>query len=512
MGSGRKAGQCFIKASAIVILLAGESWAQESQTEGSDPPGTRYSSGLKPMSEIEMRGLQETPRFRGFLPESAELSAGFPSPRHQGNLGSCAAWAVGYAARSYYTSTSERKRLTSDNLVSSSYLYHRARRGACDEGSSLADNVNVLKQGALSMADYPYSDSCQTISPESARRAEAFKVADLARLDHTRVDDVRGRLAQGEPVILSLAVRPSFHDYRGGIYRGSSSGEVGYHAVVTTGYDDRRQALRIINSWGTKWGEGGYMWLSYDAYAAMAVEAVVLKVDGYIPTPPVEPVNTVELARLVADVNARSCANVTFHQERESVVLSGFVGNEEDLRRLKDLAAKKPEIKVKDIIVASWPQCELKQILERAAAEPDKPALTVADAAALHSGQLLEVMVRAPQHFSYAYVSYVQADQTIVHLAHPQGPQNQLAPGQELRFGDGKDGRSRFTISAPFGREMLLVVTSRSPLFETALPRVQTAREYLSLLRKALIYRPRADLPERVIAAEMIEFETKAAP
>ncbi|WP_172746207.1 C1 family peptidase [Neorhizobium sp. T7_12] len=465
------------------------------------------------MSNTEMRGVPELPRFRAFLPEFAELSARFPRPRQQGALGSCAAWAVGYATRSYYTSTSERKPLTDANIVSPSYLYHRARRGACDEGSSVADNVRVLRQGALSLADHPYSDRCETIAPELANRAKAFKVDDLARLDHTRVDDVRGRLAQGEPVILSLRIWPSFHDYRGGIYRvGSTSGEINYHAVVTTGYDDRRQALRVVNSWGTKWGEGGYMWLSYDAYAAMAVEAVVLRVAGFTPTPPVEPVDTVELAKLVTDVNTRTCANVAFRKEGESVIVSGFVGSEEDLKRIKDLAATKSVLNIDGLAVASWPQCELKQILARAAVEPDKPGVTVADVTALHSGRLLDVTVRAPQHFSYAYVSYVQADQTIVHLAQPQGPGSQLEPGQELRFGDGKEGRSKFTVSPPLGREMMLVVTSRSPLFEKTLPQVQTAREYLSLLRKALIYRPRADLPERVIAASTIEFETKAAP
>ena len=38
----------------------------------------------------------------------------------------------------------------------------------------------------------------------------------------------------------------------------------GSHAMVVVGYDDDRQAFRILNSWGRNWGEGGYGWFGYD--------------------------------------------------------------------------------------------------------------------------------------------------------------------------------------------------------------------------------------------------------
>jgi len=52
---------------------------------------------------------------------------------------------------------------------------------------------------------------------------------------------------------------------------------VGGHAVVAVGYDDNMKikntnpgdvettgAFLIRNSWGTRWGDGGYGWLPYD--------------------------------------------------------------------------------------------------------------------------------------------------------------------------------------------------------------------------------------------------------
>lgn len=38
---------------------------------------------------------------------------------------------------------------------------------------------------------------------------------------------------------------------------------LGGHAVLCTGYDDKRQAFRIKNSWGTGWKDKGYFWMPY---------------------------------------------------------------------------------------------------------------------------------------------------------------------------------------------------------------------------------------------------------
>lgn len=37
----------------------------------------------------------------------------------------------------------------------------------------------------------------------------------------------------------------------------------GNHAICLCGYDDRRSAFRLKNSWGTGWGEGGFAWITY---------------------------------------------------------------------------------------------------------------------------------------------------------------------------------------------------------------------------------------------------------
>ena len=74
-------------------------------------------------------------------------------------------------------------------------------------------------------------------------------------------------------------------------FPGSSDRVQGGHAVVAVGYDDNRKignekgALKIRNSWGTAWGEGGYGWLPYTYIeAGLADDFWSLLRAEYVPT------------------------------------------------------------------------------------------------------------------------------------------------------------------------------------------------------------------------------------
>ena len=138
--------------------------------------------------------------FRAYLPVSVDLSYRLPDPGNQGAASSCTAWATAYAARSYYTSAYE-ARDTHDvkNVPSPAFVYNlswrRDSRGACDGGSSFSNAASVLKQGAPSLADYPYRDSdCSVPSQETIAHASDFRVQGLRRIDQSRIDDVKGAI------------------------------------------------------------------------------------------------------------------------------------------------------------------------------------------------------------------------------------------------------------------------------------------------------------------------------
>ena len=51
----------------------------------------------------------------------------------------------------------------------------------------------------------------------------------------------------------------------------------GGHAMVVVGYDDEKAAFKILNSWGSDWGDRGCGWIAYARFATVVKEAYVVK-------------------------------------------------------------------------------------------------------------------------------------------------------------------------------------------------------------------------------------------
>ena len=248
-----------------------------------DPPETQYTSGDDQEIEADIKqGLPYAARFRGALPAAVDLTAWMPLPGNQGKLRSCTAWAVAYAARSYYTASLDGRDVSQpQNLASPNYVYHLARGPECT-GTNFVRITDVLKAGAPSLADYPYSDQC-TPPPDHRMTANAtgFRVRGYNRIDPRQIDTIKGQLAQSNPVLISFADSLAFHHHRGDAVFNDPAfdpGKDGWHSMAIVGYDDARRAFRLMNSWGRGWGEGGYAWLSYDIVPQRVREAGVLDV------------------------------------------------------------------------------------------------------------------------------------------------------------------------------------------------------------------------------------------
>jgi C1A family cysteine protease len=81
----------------------------------------------------------------------------------------------------------------------------------------------------------------------------------------SRTNDRKEALWLRGPVIGCMVVYSDFLWYRGGVYRPVTSEVIGLHCVAVIGFDDERACWLIKNSWGSAWGEGGFVRMGYGA-------------------------------------------------------------------------------------------------------------------------------------------------------------------------------------------------------------------------------------------------------
>ena len=78
-------------------------------------------------------------------------------------------------------------------------------------------------------------------------------------------DAIKQAIIDYGPVSVAVCVNSAFHGYTGGIFNGPTCHDIN-HAVALVGWDDNQGTDGIWflrNSWGTGWGEDGYMRIEY---------------------------------------------------------------------------------------------------------------------------------------------------------------------------------------------------------------------------------------------------------
>lgn len=218
-----------------------------------------------------------TTAMMGSLPLSKDLSNWFPVPGNQGGQGSCVAWAVGYALKFYQEAVERRQSVSQALTFSPAYIYNQIKINGCENGSDIKVALNLLKsEGVCPMSQFPYdSNNCHRIpSSMDKNSARPYTIAEWRKVSLDNEAEIKSHIASGFPVVIGMYVDDGFKElYGDNIYRGPSGAERGGHAMVVTGYDDSKGAFKVINSWGTNWGNGGFGWISYQAFKQRVREA-----------------------------------------------------------------------------------------------------------------------------------------------------------------------------------------------------------------------------------------------
>ncbi|MFC7356543.1 C1 family peptidase [Jejudonia soesokkakensis] len=220
------------------------------------------------------------------LPTSYSLEKWVPIPGNQGQYGTCVAFAAAYGLRTTmyakdYNITD--KQQITQAALSPSFVYEAIRREedvACNMGANPKLGMEALKVlGVPTMETVPYKCN-PVISTDAQLEAIDYRIRDYQTLffydeqaPMVRVNATKKALSEGYPVLIGMKLPESFFAAKK-VWRskptdkGTLAKKHGHHAMVAVGYDDNFEggAFRVLNSWGTAWGDNGYIWVPYKEY------------------------------------------------------------------------------------------------------------------------------------------------------------------------------------------------------------------------------------------------------
>jgi hypothetical protein len=265
--------------------------AAPAPAHGYRPPAIHGAALLRLDAAIRR---QFAARYPGVLPQS-KIRRGRPTDRafdwcdavpgmnvhRQGSYGTC--WVHGPIEALEW---SWRIRNGTTHIFSAQPILDRTQK----TGGGGVDLVlsELLRHGTALATDYPYTGEPDAFRPDIPTRYRPIAWGHVgARGVVPPVGALKQALIKYGPLAASVWVDREFRRYKSGVYQGAAGVKPGRsnHVVLITGWDDGRGAWRVQNSWGRKWGEGGYMWIRYGANNIGLNAAWLVAQSTYYPFP-----------------------------------------------------------------------------------------------------------------------------------------------------------------------------------------------------------------------------------
>ncbi|ARN71650.1 cysteine protease [Nonlabens tegetincola] len=216
-------------------------------------------------------------------PAIYDLGRFMPTPRSQGEQGSCAAWATHFYLGTYLRNVATDSIIANESeIMSPAFSFNQLSSASSNcWGSTVNGNLDImLQQGVLDIRTFPYDQTDCDRSPNESQRANIISpvISSYETIGPVNTSGVIGEtefivksaLLDNRPVVISMKVDSAFgvarkddvfyvNEVREDIFRGC-------HAMVIVGYNDDLNAFRLINSWGEYWANDGYIYVSYDFF------------------------------------------------------------------------------------------------------------------------------------------------------------------------------------------------------------------------------------------------------
>ena len=220
------------------------------------------------------------------MPSSFDLSSLLPPIRSQGQQGSCVSWAISYYMKSLQEKIEFGMDFTTENVTSPAYTYNQITQGNCT-GTQLVETLELLKnKGVCTWSSFPYLDTDCNTQPGPAEDDQALqnRISDYKCLSgDNMVNEMKGLINQQTPIITSAYLSSEFGKVDNFGLTAYREHVVDYslercHAMLVVGYSDNYNAFKVVNSWGTDWGDDGFVWIDYAAFENVTDDTAAFRV------------------------------------------------------------------------------------------------------------------------------------------------------------------------------------------------------------------------------------------
>lgn len=181
--------------------------------------------------------------------------------KDQGNCGSCVAFGTCATIEANIRIKAKKPTMAVD--LSEAFLLF-CGGGSCN-GWGLTAGLDYAKAtGVTDEACFPYQDHNMPCGNRCSDWASRLKKI-LSYAGRATMDARKAALSTIGPCVAGMAVYNDFFNYKSGIYvKASAASLAGYHCICVVGYDDNQQCWIVKNSWGTGWGDGGFVKIRYN--------------------------------------------------------------------------------------------------------------------------------------------------------------------------------------------------------------------------------------------------------
>ena len=188
--------------------------------------------------------------------------------QYQGTCGSC--WAFTSAAvyeTNYLIKNGKIIHVSEQALLDCSVDRSGKKAGSCDGGWYGGVFDYLMTKGAKTADQYPYKGVAGSCADNAKTKYTVIKWGYIrADAGIPSVKEMKEAIAKYGAIAATVKVTPAFQAYKSGIFdehaKVSGPNDVN-HAITIVGWDDKKQAYLVKNSWGTQWGENGYIWVEY---------------------------------------------------------------------------------------------------------------------------------------------------------------------------------------------------------------------------------------------------------